>query len=133
MSANQRPNPLHGGGNSPAFSSDDALRAAGMGITLSPADVLATKQAVFDRMIQPTELMISTLRGEVEARKLAEKRVTMLEDAIREHTSTFDRATAYLAERQKVLRSVERWKRLAFLSVPVLAIETALILWMVTR
>ena len=133
MSANQRPNPLHGGGNSPAFSSEDALRAAGMGITFSPADVLAMKQEFVIRAMPSVGIVLSTLRKEVESRKLAEKRVVMLEDAIREHTSTFDRATAYLAERPKVLRSVERWKRLAFLSVPVLAIETAIILWMVTR
>jgi hypothetical protein len=109
MSANQRTNPLHGGGNSPAFSSDDALRAAGLGIVLSPADVLATKQAAADRTMKPTEIMLATLRNEVEMRQRASRRA------------------AFLA------RQVERWKRLAFLSVPVLALETALILWMVTR
>jgi hypothetical protein len=109
MSANQRPNPLHGGGNSPAFSSEDALRAAGLGIVLSPADVLATKQAAVDRTMQPTEIMLAMLRNEVEMRQRASSRA------------------AFLA------RLVERWKRMAFLYVPVLAIETALILWMVMR
>lgn len=124
---------LLGGGNSPAFSSADVALAAGMGITLLPSDVLAAKRAVVDEMLRPTEIMLSTLRGEVEARKIAEKHVVMLEDAVREHTDAFDRATAYLADRPAMLRRVERWKRLAFLSVPVLAVETALIIWMAWR
>lgn len=142
MSANQRPNPLHGGAASPAFSSADAVRAAGMGITLVPADMLELKTSVVERMTEPTEVMLATLRGQIEARNRAEKRVAALEQQLEQQTANASGIARQWCLAEEQIRSMEmaarpraasRWKRLAFLSVPVLAIETALILWMVMR
>jgi len=116
MSANQRTNPLHGGGSSPFFSSADAVRAAGMGITLVPSDVLALKTSVVERMTEPTEVMLATLRGQIEARNKAEKRITEL-----------------LQEQYKLQIELNRRRRFEWLALWWLVGETALILWMVAR
>lgn len=138
----QRRSLLQGGDNSPAFSSEDAFRAAGMGISLSPADVLALKTSVVDRATEPTEVMLATLRGMTEARLRAEKRVTELEQQLVQQTATASEMARQwrLAEEQirsmgiaARPRAVSRWKRLAMFSVPFVAAETAIILWMAWR
>ncbi len=142
MFANQRPNPLHGGGSSPNFSSADAVRAAGMGITLTPADVLALKTSFVDRATEPTEMMLATLRGQIEARNRAERRVTALEQQLEQQTANAREIARQWCLAEDQIRSMEmaarprtvsRWKRLALFSVPFIAAETAIILWMVTR
>lgn len=122
MFANQRQS-LLGGAASPSFSREDAVLAAEMGITLSPTDVLATKRAVVDRMTQPTEVMLATLRGEAEARQRAEKRATQAEHQV----------TELLRGQYQLKRAADLAVGFAWFSVPFLAIETAIILWMAWR
>lgn len=115
MFANQRQS-LLGGESSPSFSSEDAFRAAGMGIALSPADVLAAKRAVVERVMEPTEVMLATLRGQAEARIKAEKRITEL-----------------LQQQYKLRLELNRRQRFEWLALWWLVAETAIILWMVWR
>ncbi len=116
MFANQRQS-LLGGESSPSFSSDDAFRAAGMGIALSPADVLALKESVVERMVkEPTAVMLATLRGQAEARMRAEKRITEL-----------------LQGQYKLRLELGRRQRFEWLALWWLVAETAIILWMVWR
>lgn len=141
MFANQRQS-LLGGESSPSFSSVDALRAAGMGIILSPADVLALKTSFVDRATEPTEMMLATLRGQIEARNRAEKRITALEQELEQQTANASEIARQWCLAEEQIRSMEmaarprtakRWKRLALLSVPFVAAETAIILWMSWR
>ena len=115
MFANQRQS-LLGGAASPSFSREDAVLAAEMGITLSPADVLAAKRAVVDRMTQPTEVMLATLRNQAEARQRAEKQVTDL-----------------LQEQYKLRVELNTLRRFEWLALWWLVAETAIILWMAWR
>ncbi len=103
MSENQRQYPLHGGGNSPAFSSDDVALARGMQIEIGPSDVAELNEL------------------------LAEL------PSIQNHRRDQDQIDILIREQYCLRVQIERWKTLAFLSVPVLAIETALLLWIVTR
>jgi len=116
MSDHQRRSLLHGGDNSPSFPREDAVRAAGMGVTLSPADVLAAKRAVVERVMEPTEVMLATLRGQAEARIKAEKRITEL-----------------LQQQYKLRLELNRRQRFEWLALWWLVAETAIILWMVWR
>lgn len=113
MFANQS---LLGGESSPSFSSEDVALAAGMGITLSPADVLAAKRAVVERAMEPTEVILATLRNQVEAKQRAEKRITEL-----------------LQEQYRLRMELNRRVRFERLALWWLVAETAIILWMVWR
>mgnify|MGYP000216818142 CR=1 FL=1 len=116
MFANHQRQSLLGGDNSPYFSSEDEVRAAGMGISLSPADVLALKTSFVDRATEPTEVMLATLRGQVEARLREEKRVTEL-----------------LQEQYKLRLETNRLQRFTCMALWWLVGETAVILWMAWR
>lgn len=120
MKSDQRRSLSGGGGlSSPAFSAADVVRAGGMGVQLevelSPSDVLGLRHA--------TDTVLATIRGERAARVAAEKRLT---DAL-----------AWVAEVQiheaTWARRVEKWRRLALVGVPLVAVQTAVIFWLVVR
>lgn len=133
MSANQRPNSLHGGGNSPAFSSDvipagpssDSLRrllrfiANDIGIEIDTDNPITMTREVRKWVAQQKDM---------EKVRQSDSEIARLEAEI----AVADIATEKLKKVDAEM-SAYRWKRLAFLLVPILALETALILWMVTR
>lgn len=87
-------------------------------------------------------MMLATLRGQIEARNRSEKRVAALKQQLEQqtaNTSEIARQWCLAEDRIRSMemaarpRTVSRWKRLALFSVPFIAAETAIILWMVTR
>ena len=87
-------------------------------------------------------MMLATLRGQIEARNRAEKRITALEQELEQQTANASEIARQWCLAEEQIRSMEmaarprtakRWKRLALLSVPFVAAETAIILWMSWR
>lgn len=122
MKSDQRRSLSGGGaGSSPAFSHADVVRAGGMGVQLevelSPSELLGLRHA--------TDTV--TIRSERAARVAAEKRVDLLEEAL---TEALSRLATVRCSWRAARAATEKWRRLALASVPLVAIQTAVILWM---
>lgn len=114
---------LHGGGNSPAFSRFDELIAHGMGVSLDPADVVA----IGCGKPQWANTSLQAIRTQIKARSEAEKK---LADARQEIDDLLAWVAAIQIDSSHFERRIAAWRRLAMVSVPVVALEAAVILWL---